>query len=55
LEFYPKLCAFNISWHDRPKKNVTSSIAPKGYLLRDARVESGFGTMYAEFPALKLQ
>ena len=55
LEFYPKLCAFNIGWHDRPKKNITSSIAPKGYLLRDSRVESGFGTLYVDFPTLKLQ
>ena len=55
LEFYPKLCAFNISWHDRPKKNITSSIDPKGYLLRDARAEGGFGTWYADLPALKLQ
>ena len=55
LEFYPKLCAFNIGWHDRPKKNITSSITPKGYLLRGARVESGFGALYGDFPALKLE
>lgn len=30
----PKLCAFNISWHDKPKKNINSYIDPKGYLLR---------------------
>lgn len=55
LEFYPKLCAFNIGWHDRPKKTISSYIDPKGNLLPDARAEGSFGKWYADFPALKLQ
>lgn len=55
LEFFSKLCAFNISWHDKPKKNIYSYIAPKGYLLRDAHTEDGLGTWYADFPAPKHQ
>jgi len=26
VTFYPKLCAFNISWHERPKKRIRSYI-----------------------------
>ena len=34
LEFYPKLCAFNIQWHERPAKRIDSHIAPKGCLTK---------------------
>jgi hypothetical protein len=30
LEFYPKFWAFNISWHERPKRKITSNAEPKG-------------------------
>lgn len=30
LEFYPKLWAFNISWHERPKRQINSYAEPKG-------------------------
>lgn len=26
MTFYPKLCAFNVSWHERPKKKIRSYI-----------------------------
>lgn len=32
--FFPKLCAFNISWHERPKRVIGSYIRPKGILTR---------------------
>ena len=32
--FYPKLAAFNISWHEEPKRTISSYIHPKGMLLR---------------------
>ncbi len=28
--FYPKLCAFNISWHERPIKKIRSYSVPRG-------------------------
>ncbi|MFN8682748.1 hypothetical protein ACDP63_16640 [Paracoccus sp. P2] len=30
--FYPRLCAFNIAWHELPKRIIRSYIAPKGTL-----------------------
>ena len=30
LEFYPRYWAFNINWHERPKRTVTSYAGPKG-------------------------
>jgi hypothetical protein len=34
MQFYPKYAAFNISWHEQPKKEIYSYIDPKGYLTR---------------------
>nr|MBA4769869.1 hypothetical protein [Sphingobium sp.] len=35
LEFFPKLWAFNIGWHERPERSIYSHIAPdRGYLTR---------------------
>jgi hypothetical protein len=34
LEFYPKLCAFNIQWCEKPARRIDSFIAPKGCLTR---------------------
>jgi hypothetical protein len=53
LQFFPSLCAFNISWHEKPKKNIYSFIAPKGYLLRESNVPSGRAELYADFPLLR--
>jgi len=53
LQFFPDLCAFNISWHEKPKKSIHSYIKPAGYLLHGAQSNSGFSEMYADFPALR--
>lgn len=34
LQFFPKLSAFNIGWHERPLRRIDSFIAPKGCLTR---------------------
>lgn len=34
LCFYPRLCAFNIGWHEHPKRLIRSMIEPKGILTR---------------------
>lgn len=53
MDFFPKLCAFNISWHENPKKSIYSYIDPKGYLLKEQPEPSGQQGLYADFPALK--
>ncbi len=34
LQFFPKLGAFNIGWHERPLRTIFSFITPRGYLTR---------------------
>lgn len=53
LQFFPDLCAFNISWHEKPKKSIHSFIKPSGYLLSGSQSKSGFSEMYEDFPALQ--
>jgi hypothetical protein len=33
--FFPKLAAFNISWHQNPERRIDSYISPKGCLTRE--------------------
>jgi len=55
LEFFDGkgMCSFNISWHELPKKNITSWMTPR-VLLKDAQYQKGFADWYADFPQLKL-
>lgn len=53
LQFFPTICAFNISWHEKPKKSIHSFIEPKGYLLREAHSPSEHSEFYADFPLLR--
>jgi len=34
LQFFPKLAAFNIGWHEQPKRRITSFAAPRGLLTK---------------------
>jgi hypothetical protein len=34
LQFFPKLFAFNIGWHEAPKRTIYSFIAPRGFLTK---------------------
>ncbi len=34
LQFFPKLRAFNIQWHENPRKRIDSFIAPRGCLTK---------------------
>lgn len=34
LQFFPRLAAFNIGWHERPVRRIDSFVAPKGCLTR---------------------
>lgn len=53
LQFFPNLCAFNISWHEKPEKSIYSFIKPKGYLLKESHSPSGQSAMYADFSRLR--
>ncbi len=55
LQFFPKLAAFNIQWHERPLRRIDSFIAPKGCLSKPgmANHEGNHADWYGDFPALK--
>jgi len=54
LWFFPKLCAFNLTWRPAPWRKIASYIAPKGTLLaRGAEPAEPAATRrarYADFP-----
>lgn len=53
LQFFPKLCAFNIGWKERPEKTIYSFIEPRGLLFREQPEKGQFSSLYADFPPLK--
>ena len=57
LEFFPKLCAFNIAWRPQPLRRIDSYIAPRGTLLAaGAEPEEGpeqRRSRYADFPPFR--
>jgi hypothetical protein len=55
MEFYPKLCAFNIQWIERPRRRIDSFIRPRGCLTRPgmANHEGDHSGWYRSFPPLR--
>ena len=55
LEFYPKLCAFNILWREGGTRSIDSFTAPKGRLTKtgQASFEGDHSSWYEGFPALE--
>lgn len=54
LQFFPKLCAFNIQWRQTPEKRIDSFIRPKGCLTKPGMINHT-GThceWYTGFPSL---
>ena len=52
LQFFPKLAAFNIAWHERPKRRIYSFIPPRGLLTKPG-MDNHAGThadLYPGFP-----
>ena len=53
MVFYPKLAAFNISWHEKPKKTIRSYIPPRAgrYLTKPGmpNFEKSHASEYVEF------
>ena len=55
--FFPKLCAFNLSWRPAPRRRIDSYIAPKGTLLKagakPAEPPQDRAARYADFPPFR--
>jgi hypothetical protein len=53
LQFFPKLAAFNIGWHEVPKRTIFSYAAPRGYLTKPGfpNHAGDHVSLYAGFPA----
>jgi hypothetical protein len=34
MEFFPRLGAFNVGWHERPKRRIYSFVPPRGWLTK---------------------
>ena len=49
--FFPKLAAFNISWHEQPEKRIDSYVNPKGCLTKPGmdNQKEGHENFYAAF------
>jgi hypothetical protein len=54
LQFFPKLAAFNIGWHEHPKRRITSFIDPRGLLTKPGMPNHGgdHSRHYQGFPRL---
>jgi hypothetical protein len=54
LQFFPKLSAFNIGWHERPRRRITSFAAPRGLLTKPGMENhcGDHGALYPGFPPL---
>lgn len=52
LEFFDGqgMCSFNLSWHEKPKKIITSWMTPR-ILLKGDEIK-GFSEWYKDFPQL---
>lgn len=57
LQFFPKLAAFNIGWHDYPKRRITSFAPPRGLLTKPGMPNHGgsHAGHYRGFPDLVRQ
>jgi hypothetical protein len=54
LQFFPKLSAFNIGWRERPKRRISSFVAPRGVLTKPGYVNhvGDHRHLYPGYPVL---
>lgn len=53
LQFFPKLSAFNISWHEKPRKRIFSWVQPRGVLKKSRDAEHVcLPSQYPGYPTL---
>jgi hypothetical protein len=55
LDFFPKLAAFNIRWHEKPLRKIHSHVKPLGNLLNGEPPRVEYEKFYEGFPPLKLE
>jgi len=50
MVFFPKLAAFNINWHEKPKRRIKSHVGPKGTLTneKDASANADHSALYRD-------
>jgi len=53
LQFFPKLCASNIGWHEKPARSIGCYIEPKGLLLKGEPASEAYAAAYADFPEFR--
>ena len=55
LFFFPRLAAFNITWHDNPERRISSYIKPRGILTRPGmdNHDGDHSAFYEGFPVLR--
>ena len=53
LQFFPRLKAFNIGWHEFPKRRIASFVSPRGVLTKSGMPgsEDSHDAWYAGFPS----
>jgi hypothetical protein len=53
LQFFPKLWAFNIGWHEFPRRRITSFAQPRGLLTKPGMPnhDGDHSMHYKGFPA----
>ena len=56
LEFFhgKGMCSFNINWHEKPKKTITSWLKPR-VLLKSGHGAGPFTEWYSDFPQIALK
>ncbi len=54
MEFYPKLCALNLQWHEKPVRRIDSFITPRGCLTKPEMQNHSedHSNWYQDFPVL---
>ena len=54
LQFFPKLCAFNIQWREQPERRIDSAIRPRGCLTKPGMANhvGDHAEWYPGFPPL---
>ena len=53
LAFFPKLCAFNIGWHEKPKRVIHSFIKPLHKFSPGEAPNPAYAQYYSGFPELR--
>ena len=54
MQFFPRLAAFNIGWHETPKRTIYSYVPPRGYLTKPGLPdhEGDHSSRYPGYPLL---